>query len=61
VVRWRVPVLFATRAKGPLGTVGELLVDVTNGQVIVDDPKRLEEIAEHAEALYRRAASSTRT
>ncbi len=58
VLRWRVPVLFGTPVKGPLGKVGELVVDVDTGEVIVDDPTQLEEMMDHAEILYTRAASS---
>ena len=58
---WRVPVLFSTREKGQLGKVGELLVNVDSGEVIIENPKQTEEMAANAEALYQRAASPAGT
>lgn len=58
-LRWRVPILFSTREKGQLGKVGELLVNVDSGEIIIENPEQLEEIATNAEALYQRSALST--
>ena len=54
---WRVPVLLTTREKGRLGKVGELLVNVESGEVVIESPEQLEEMEAHAERLYQRAAS----
>ncbi len=60
-LRWRVPVMLATREKGQLGKVGELLVSVDSGEVIVEHPQQIEEMTAHAEALYQRAPSPAGT
>jgi len=52
VLRWRVPVLFGTPVRGCLGKVGELLIDVDTGDVIVEDTVQLEEMLHRAEVLY---------
>jgi hypothetical protein len=52
VLRWRVPVLFGTPVKGCLGKVGELLIDVDTGDVIVENAVQLEEMLHRAEVLY---------
>lgn len=49
---WRVPVLFGTPEKGQVGKVGELLVDVESGDVIIDDSTQIEAMLHNAEILY---------
>jgi len=57
-LRWRVPVLFGTPAKGTLGRVGELYIDADTGQIQLENPSDLEEMLRHAENLYSSASSS---
>jgi len=59
VLRWRVPVLFGTPVSGRLGKVGELLIDVDTGDVIVEDAVQLEEMLHRAEILYSGSAPAT--
>lgn len=49
---WRVPVLFGTPERGQVGKVGELLVDVESGDVIIDDSTQIEAMLRNAETLY---------
>ncbi len=56
---WRVPVWLGLPSVGPVGQVGTLDVDAQTGEVLFTQ-ELLEDIAEHGNALARRAASATR-
>lgn len=57
-IRWKVPVLYGTPGRGVLGQIGDLLVDVETGEVLLDEssPASVEELERRAEALYDAAA-----
>ena len=51
---WSVPVVLTSPARGVVGSVGEILVDATTGEVLVN-AEGLRRIAENAEHLAQRA------
>lgn len=57
-IRWKVPVLYGTPARGVLGQIGDLLVEVKSGEVLLEEssPASVEEMERRAEALYHAAA-----
>ncbi len=58
---WRVPVHLAMSRGGYQGKVGDLQVDAQTGDIAVEWPQTLEDMANHAEILYERATLSSRT
>lgn len=58
---WRVPVHLALSRGGYLGKVGDLRVDAQTGDLEIETPQTLAQLAERAEVLYERAALSSRT
>jgi len=54
-LRWSVPVVLTSPARGVLGKVGEILVDAVTGEVLAD-AETTRRIAEDAEHLAQRAA-----
>jgi hypothetical protein len=58
---WRVPVHLALSRGGYLGKVGDLRIDAQTGDLEVEPPQSLVQMAEHAEVLYERAALSPKT
>jgi len=58
---WRVPVHLALSRGGYLGKVGELRIDAQNGDIALEPPQTLAQLADQAEVLYERAALSPRT
>lgn len=55
VVRWRVPVLYGLHSKGALGTVGDLIIDVESGDIVIEESTAPDAMEERAEELYREA------
>ena len=55
-LRWRVPVVYALPDRGILGKVGELYVDVDNGQILLEESTPLEVLTANAERLYSETA-----
>ena len=51
---WSVPVVLTSPNRGPVGRVGEILVDATTGELLTD-VNTVERIAEDAEGLARRS------
>jgi hypothetical protein len=47
---WSVPVVLTSPARGPVGRVGELLVDAGTGELLAD-ADTVQRIAEHAERI----------
>lgn len=58
---WRVPVHLALSRGGYLGKIGDLRIDAQTGDLEVEPPQSLAQMANHAEVLYERAALSPRT
>lgn len=58
---WRVPVHLALSRGGYLGKVGDLRIDAQTGDLDVEAPQTLAQLADRAEVLYERAALSPRT
>jgi hypothetical protein len=54
-VRWKVPVLYGLPGYGLLGQIGELMIDVESGQVLLDESTPILEMEQCAEALYNAA------
>lgn len=54
-VRWKVPVLYGLPGHGQLGQIGELMIDVESGQVLLDESTSVPEMEQRAEALYNAA------
>ncbi len=52
---WRVPVHLALSRGGYQGKVGDLQVDAQTGDIAIEWPQTLEDMANHAEILYERA------
>lgn len=55
-LRWRVPILLAYPDTGPLGSVGDLDVDVETGEVLAT-PDHLAEIKAYAQLVAQRATA----
>ncbi len=55
---WRVPVWLGLPTRGPVGQVGVLDVDAQTGEILFS-PEQLNELAERADDLARRASSET--
>ena len=53
---WRVPIILSLPARGDIGSVGTIDVDVETGQILAG-PEHIERIAKHAEDLASRAIS----
>jgi hypothetical protein len=51
---WSVPVVLTSPARGPVGRVGEILVDAETGEVLAD-AETMQRIAEHAQRLAQRS------
>lgn len=54
-VHWKVPVLYGLPGHGQLGQIGELMIDVESGQVLLDKSTPIPEMERCAEALYNAA------
>ena len=52
---WSVPVVLTFPNRGPVGRVGEILVDATTGE-LVTDADTVQRVAEDAEGLAQRSA-----
>src|SRR5689334_10526945 len=50
---WSVPVVLTSPARGPVGRVGEILVDAATGELLAD-ADTVQRIAEYAERLAQR-------
>jgi hypothetical protein len=57
---WRVPVHLALSRGGYLGKVGDLRIDAQNGDIALEPPQTLSQMADQAEVLYERATLSPR-
>jgi hypothetical protein len=55
-LRWHVPIMLAYPDTGPLGSVGDLDVDVETGEVLAT-PEHLAEIKAYAQLIAQRAAA----
>lgn len=60
LVRWKVPILYGLPSKGLLGHIGELLLDVETGEVLLSEstPSSIEDLEKRAEQLYHTTAST---
>jgi len=50
-IYWRMPILYSLPSVGTLGTVGELLVQVDNGNIELKEPQSIKEIETRVENL----------
>jgi len=55
-LRWRVPVGYSLPDKGPLGPVGNIMVDANTGNLLLENSTSIAEIEANAERLYQQAA-----
>lgn len=58
---WRVPVHLALSRGGYLGKIGDLRIDAQTGDLEVEAPQTLTQLADRAEELYERATLSSGT
>jgi hypothetical protein len=58
---WRMPVNLTLSQGGNLGRVGDIQVDAQTGDVQVEPPQTLDQLADQAEMLYERATLPPRT
>jgi len=56
-VRWKIPALYGLPGKGLLGQIGELIIHVETGEVLLNEssPTSVEEMERRAETLYQTA------
>ena len=52
-IYWRLPIIYSLPSVGTLGTIGELLVQVDNGNIELKEPQSIKEIESRVKNLLR--------
>ena len=52
-IYWRLPIIYSLPSVGTLGTIGEILVQVDNGNIELKEPQSIKEIETRVENLLK--------
>jgi len=52
-IYWEIPIIYSLPSKGKIAEVGKLAIDVQNGSIELISPKKIKELEEEIENLYK--------